>query len=82
MSKADIERLKHRVIAELPPGEKKFKTAEAIVRAVLAALREPSEEIVDAGYARLENHPSDEWSGRDCSVRIAYIGMIDSILAD
>lgn len=85
MSNADIKRLQDAMwdAADISDGSG-FTNSEDVIRAVLQALREPSAEMIKAGYARLDQgNESDEWFSKGaCTVRAAHIAMIDALLAD
>lgn len=53
-------------------------------RAVLQAMREPSDETIGAAYERLDDaNEKNEWAVEgSCSVRTAHRAMIDHLLAE
>ena len=79
MSAADIERLAKVAKAADYPGH--GEEYNAIVRAILTALREPSEEMERVGVEQFRLHDSRICS-EDGTVEGIFTAMIDSLLED
>lgn len=82
MSAADIERLSDVVKQALPYVSQSGFEPRVVVRALLTALREPSEEIIAAGECCLFEHMPEarDWTLR--ATKDAWQAMIDSYLGE